>query len=134
MRRPREEDDDNDAVDEHAEEEDGHAAHLLDDESEAEGAERVRRPVRHEDEAHLFDAVGAGHVALQGGRVSAFNPTAISNVIDGSRVPYIFQQSVFQWSIMLLPPSSQLLTLLFAKWPSRGGAASTQFTSPGGRN
>ena len=65
VRRPRKEDDDDDAVDEHAKDEDGHSAHVLDDKAEAEGAERVGGPVGHQDEAHVLHAVSAGDVALE---------------------------------------------------------------------
>ena len=62
---PIEEDDDDGGVDEHAKDEDGHAPHVLDDEAEAEGAERVGGAVCHQDEAHVLHAVRAGDVALE---------------------------------------------------------------------
>ena len=65
VRRPREEDDDDGGVDEHAKDEDGHAPHVLDDEAEAEGAEGVGGAVGHQDEAHVLHAVRAGDVALK---------------------------------------------------------------------
>ena len=66
MRRPREEDDDDGGVDEHAKDKDGRAPHVPDDEAEAEGAERVGGAVGHQDEPHVLHAVRAGDVALEG--------------------------------------------------------------------
>ena len=65
VRRPREEHNDDGGVDEHAKDEDGHSPHVLDDKAEAEGAQRVGGPVRHQDEAHVLHAVRAGDVALE---------------------------------------------------------------------
>ena len=57
--RPREEDDNDGGVDEHAKDKDGHSADVLDDKAEAEGAERIGGAVRHQDKAHVLHAVGA---------------------------------------------------------------------------
>jgi len=62
---PIEEEDDHADVDQCAHDEDGHAAHLLDDEAEAEGAEGIAHAV---DDQHVADdvhSVGAGNVTLK---------------------------------------------------------------------
>ena len=67
--RPREEDGDAGDVDECAHEEDGHAADLLDDVAEAEGANGIANAEHDDDVADVLNSVGARDVA--GGEVGA---------------------------------------------------------------